>query len=60
MPRSGRSFDPPALYPLFDKNVNTEIEAEDDAKAASYRRLVVAGVGERPHVRLDEIEEFMS
>ena len=57
MPRSRRSFDLPALYPLCDKNVLTEIEAEDDAEAASYRRLVVAEVGVRPHVRLDEIEK---
>ena len=56
MPR--RSFDLLAFYPPFDKNVNTEIEAEDDAEAASYRRLVVAKVGVRSHVRLDEIEEL--
>ena len=29
-----RSF---SLYPLFDKNVITEIETEDDAEVASYR-----------------------
>ena len=57
MPRSRRSFDLPALYPLFDKNVFTEIEAEDNAEAASHCRLVVAEVRVRSHARLDEIEE---
>ena len=57
MLRSRRLFDFPALYTLFDKNVITKIEAEDDAEAASYGQLVVAAVGVRPHVRLDEIVE---
>ena len=57
MPRSKRSFDLPALYPLFDKNVLTEIEAKDNAEAASNCRLVVAEVRVRSHVRLDEIEK---
>ena len=38
--------------------VDTEIEAEDDAEAASYRRLVVAKVGVGPHVWLHHIEEL--
>ena len=57
MPRSRRSFDLPALYPLCDKNVLTEIEAKGDAEAASNCRLVVAEVRVRLHVGLDEIEE---
>ena len=63
MPRSRRSFDLPSLYPLCDKNVLTEIEAEDDAEAASNCKLVVAEVcvvaevRVRSHARLDEIEE---
>ena len=57
MPRSRRSFDLPALYPLFDKNIFTEIEAEDDAEAPSNCRLVVAEVRVRSHVCLDEIEK---
>ena len=58
MPRSRRSFNPPALYPLFDENVDTKSAGEDDVEAANYRRLVVAEVGVRPHVWLDEIEEL--
>ena len=58
IPRPSRSFDLPALYPSFDKNVITEIEAEDNAEAASYRRLVVAKDGVRLHARCDEIKEF--
>ena len=57
MPRRRRSFDLPAFYPLWDRNVITEIDAEDDAETASYHRLVVAKVGVRLHVRLDEIKE---
>ena len=57
MPRSRRSFDLPALHPLCDKNVLTEIEAEDDAEAASNCRLVVAKVRVRSHARIDEIEK---
>ena len=57
MPRSRRSFDLLVLYPLFDKNVCTEIEAKDDAEAASDCRLVVVEVRVRSHAWRDEIEK---
>ena len=57
MPRSRRLFDLLAIYPLFDKNIFTKIEAKDDAEAASNCRLVVAEVRVQLHVRLDEIEK---
>ena len=42
IPRPRGSFDPPALYPIFDKNVNIEIEATDDAEAARSRYPVLS------------------
>ena len=57
MLRSRRLFDLPALYPLFDKNIFTEIEAEDHAESTSNCRLVVAEVRVQSHVRLDETEK---
>ena len=57
MPRTRRSFDLPAFYPLFDRKFVTEIEAEGDTKAACHRRLVVVEVALQPRVRLDEVKE---
>ena len=57
MPSWRRSFDLPAIHPLSDKNIFMEIEAIDDAEAASNCRLVVAEVRVRPHVEPDEIEK---
>ena len=57
MLRLWRSFNLPALYPLCDKNILTEIEAEDDAETAGNCRLVVAEVQVRSQTQLNEIEE---
>ena len=53
MPRSMGEFGFPAFYPVFDKNMWTELEAEDDTEALGHCRLVAAEVEVRLHRRLD-------